>query len=136
MSHRLTLSAAIMALTLTTVATEATAQQSVADFYKGKNFRVIVGSSEASGVDILARVASRHLPKYMEGKPTIIVQNKRSSMLRRMLTMASAERLGCGGGRGGNWGGKLGGGVLILGQLNHAPCKKKENGTRTLLARV
>lgn len=74
MSHRIILSAAVMALALAG-ATEASAQQSVADFYKGKTFRLIVGSSEASGVDILARVASRHLPKYMEGKPTIIVQN-------------------------------------------------------------
>lgn len=79
-SHRLTLSAAILALAFAAGATDAafntaSAQQSVADFYKGKNFRVIVGSSEASGVDILARVAARHLPKYLEGKPTIIVQN-------------------------------------------------------------
>lgn len=74
MSHRITLSAAILTLALA-AATDASAQQSVADFYKGKNFRIIVGSSEASGVDILARVASRHLPKYLEGKPTIIVQN-------------------------------------------------------------
>lgn len=72
--HRLALSAAILALSVGASAA-AQAQQSVADFYKGKNFRIIVGSSEASGVDILARVAARHLPKHMEGKPTIIVQN-------------------------------------------------------------
>lgn len=80
MPHRFTLSAAILTVTLAVAATDATfntawAQQSVADFYKGKTFRVVVGSSESSGVDILARVAARHLPKHMDGKPTIIVQN-------------------------------------------------------------
>jgi len=80
MPHRFTLSAAILTLALAIAATDATfntawAQQSVADFYKGKTFRLVVGSSESSGVDILARVAARHLPKHMDGKPTIIVQN-------------------------------------------------------------
>ncbi|MFN4283321.1 MAG: Bug family tripartite tricarboxylate transporter substrate binding protein [Alphaproteobacteria bacterium] len=72
--YRLILSAAILGLAFG-VAHDAAAQQSVADFYKGKTFRIVVGSSESSGVDILARVAARHLPKHMEGKPTIIVQN-------------------------------------------------------------
>jgi tripartite-type tricarboxylate transporter receptor subunit TctC len=72
--HRLTLSAAVLALTFGGAAA-AQAQQSPADFYKGKTFRIIVGSSEASGVDILARVVGRHLDKYIPGKPTVIVQN-------------------------------------------------------------
>ena len=45
------------------------------DFYQGKIIRLIVGSGEASGVDILARVAARHLGNYIPGKPTIVVQN-------------------------------------------------------------
>lgn len=45
------------------------------DFYQGKIIRLIVGSAEASGVDILARVAARHLGNYIPGKPTIVVQN-------------------------------------------------------------
>ena len=73
--YRLTLSAALVSATLVGVVSEASAQQSVADFYKGKTFRLIVGSSEASGVDILGRVTARHLSKYMAGSPTIIVQN-------------------------------------------------------------
>jgi len=45
------------------------------DFYKGKNIKLIIGSGEASGVDILGRVAARHLSNHIPGKPTIIVQN-------------------------------------------------------------
>jgi tripartite-type tricarboxylate transporter receptor subunit TctC len=45
------------------------------DFYKGKIIRLIVGSGEASGVDILARVAARHLASHIPGGPTIVVQN-------------------------------------------------------------
>jgi tripartite-type tricarboxylate transporter receptor subunit TctC len=50
----------------------ANAQQ---NFYQGKTLRLIVGSGEASGVDILARVAGRHLADHIPGKPTIIVTN-------------------------------------------------------------
>src|SRR5215203_7022246 len=45
------------------------------DFYKGKNIKLIIGSGEASGVDILGRVAARYLSNHIPGKPTIIVQN-------------------------------------------------------------
>ncbi|MFN3888778.1 MAG: Bug family tripartite tricarboxylate transporter substrate binding protein [Beijerinckiaceae bacterium] len=45
------------------------------DFYKGKTVKLIVGSGEASGVDILGRVAARHLPKHISGQPVIVVQN-------------------------------------------------------------
>lgn len=45
------------------------------DFYKGKTLRLIIGSGEASGVDVLGRVAARHLSKYIPGQPVIIAQN-------------------------------------------------------------
>lgn len=51
------------------------AQAKADDFYKGKVIRLVVGSGEASGVDILARVAARHLPNHIPGHPTIVVQN-------------------------------------------------------------
>lgn len=60
---------------LASVATLAISSAFADDFYKGKTVRLIIGSSEASGVDILGRVAARHLPKHIPGKPTIIVQN-------------------------------------------------------------
>lgn len=45
------------------------------DFYKGKTIKLIIGSGEASGVDILGRVAARHLPKHIAGRPVVVSQN-------------------------------------------------------------
>ena len=53
----------------------AQAQESVADFYKGKQIRIIVGSSTGGGYDLYARYLARHLGKYVPGNPTVIVQN-------------------------------------------------------------
>ena len=45
------------------------------DFYEGKTIRIIVGFSPGGGYDALARMLSRHMPKYIPGRPTIIVEN-------------------------------------------------------------
>lgn len=44
-------------------------------FYEGKTIRIIVGFSAAGGYDALARMLSRHMGKYIPGRPTIIVEN-------------------------------------------------------------
>lgn len=49
--------------------------QAVGDFYKGKTMRLVVGSGEASGVDVLGRIVARHLGNHIPGKPGIIVVN-------------------------------------------------------------
>jgi tripartite-type tricarboxylate transporter receptor subunit TctC len=54
----------------------AAAQQSVADFYKGKTIRIIVGVGVGSGYDLNARVLARTLPSHIPGNPTVIVQNQ------------------------------------------------------------
>jgi len=46
-----------------------------ANFYEGKTIRIIVGFSPGGGYDALARMLSRHMPKYIPGNPTIIVEN-------------------------------------------------------------
>jgi len=46
-----------------------------ANFYEGKTIRIIVGFSPGGGYDALARMLSRHMPKYIPGRPTIIVEN-------------------------------------------------------------
>ena len=53
----------------------ALAQDSVAQFYKGRQITVIVGSSAGGGYDIYARLLARHMPKYIPGNPSIIVSN-------------------------------------------------------------
>jgi tripartite-type tricarboxylate transporter receptor subunit TctC len=51
------------------------AQDKVADFYKGKQIKIIVASAAGGGYDLYARYLSRHFSKHIPGNPTIIVQN-------------------------------------------------------------
>jgi tripartite-type tricarboxylate transporter receptor subunit TctC len=44
-------------------------------FYEGKTIRIIVGFSPGGGYDALARMISRHMPKYIPGNPSIVVDN-------------------------------------------------------------
>lgn len=46
-----------------------------APFYEGKIFRIVVGSRPGGGYDRMSRVLAKYLPKYIPGKPTIIVEN-------------------------------------------------------------
>ena len=51
----------------------AAAQQTL--YYDGKTIRIIVGFSSGGLYDQYARILARHMPKFIPGKPTIIVQN-------------------------------------------------------------
>jgi tripartite-type tricarboxylate transporter receptor subunit TctC len=53
----------------------ALAQDSVAQFYKGKQINVIVGSSAGGGYDIYARLLARHMPRHIPGSPAMVVSN-------------------------------------------------------------
>jgi tripartite-type tricarboxylate transporter receptor subunit TctC len=44
-------------------------------FFEGKTIRIIVGYSAGGGYDLYARAISRHMGKYIPGRPTIIVEN-------------------------------------------------------------
>jgi tripartite-type tricarboxylate transporter receptor subunit TctC len=46
-----------------------------APYYQGKIMTMIVGFSPGGGYDRMTRILARHLPKYIPGKPSIIVQN-------------------------------------------------------------
>jgi tripartite-type tricarboxylate transporter receptor subunit TctC len=46
-----------------------------ADFYQGKQLTIIVGSSSGGGYDTYARAISRHISRFLPGKPTVVVQN-------------------------------------------------------------
>ena len=43
--------------------------------YEGKTITIVVGFKTGGGYDRTARILARHLPKYLPGKPTVIVQN-------------------------------------------------------------
>ncbi|MDB5544981.1 MAG: hypothetical protein JWO64_2130 [Hyphomicrobiales bacterium] len=68
---------AIMAagLALLWTAAPAGAQDSVANFYRGKTIQMIVGSSAGGGYDLYARLAARYMGKYIPGSPNIVVSN-------------------------------------------------------------
>jgi tripartite-type tricarboxylate transporter receptor subunit TctC len=53
----------------------ASAADPVADFYKGKQLRVVVGFSAGGAYDVYARVVGRHMVRFIPGNPTVVVQN-------------------------------------------------------------
>src|SRR4029077_13523062 len=46
-----------------------------ADLYQGKSLTVIVGYAPGGGVDASARAITRHLGRFIPGRPNIVVQN-------------------------------------------------------------
>ncbi len=53
----------------------AVSAETIAEFYKGKVVRIVVGTSAGGGYDLYARVVARHLNRLLPGAPTIIVEN-------------------------------------------------------------
>lgn len=51
------------------------AQLLAAPYFEGKRITIVVGYAAGGGYDRMARVLAKHLPKYIPGKPTIIVEN-------------------------------------------------------------
>lgn len=45
------------------------------DFYKGKTITIVVGSTPSGAFDIDSRALARHLPAYIPGHPSVVVQN-------------------------------------------------------------
>jgi tripartite-type tricarboxylate transporter receptor subunit TctC len=45
------------------------------DFYKGKTIRILVGFPAGGGFDTYSRIIARHIPRYIPGSPTVIVEN-------------------------------------------------------------
>ena len=54
---------------------DAHAQQSVADFYKGKQIRFVIRSEPGGGYDIYSRLIGSHIVRHIPGNPTFIPQN-------------------------------------------------------------
>src|SRR5918992_3359947 len=50
-------------------------EKAVADFYRGKTLRIVVGFSAGGGYDQYSRLVARHLAKYIPGNPAVIVEN-------------------------------------------------------------
>jgi tripartite-type tricarboxylate transporter receptor subunit TctC len=56
-------------------ASAVSAADGIADFYKGKQLRMIIGSGSGGGYDTYARLVARHLGRHIPGNPSIISQN-------------------------------------------------------------
>ena len=50
-------------------------EKAVADFYRGKTVRIVVGFSAGGGYDQYSRLVARHLSKHIPGNPAVIVEN-------------------------------------------------------------
>jgi tripartite-type tricarboxylate transporter receptor subunit TctC len=46
-----------------------------ADFYKGKTISLITSTGPGGTYDLVARLIARHMPRYIPGRPAIIVEN-------------------------------------------------------------
>src|SRR6266478_2533387 len=60
------------AMLLSAVATRA---QPIADFYRGKTLKMLIGYGPGGGYDIYGRLVAEFLPRHLPGNPTIIAQN-------------------------------------------------------------
>jgi tripartite-type tricarboxylate transporter receptor subunit TctC len=68
--------AAAFAIAAATLSPATRAQvQPVADFYRGKMLRMIIGYGPAGGYDIYGRLVAEFLPRHLPGNPTIVTQN-------------------------------------------------------------
>ena len=53
----------------------AAVSQDVANFYRGKQVRLLIGYSAGGGYDTYARILARHIGKHIPGNPTVVPQN-------------------------------------------------------------
>ena len=65
----------VTSLVASLVAGAARAQDAVADFYRGKQIFIRIGSSAGSGYDLAGRIVAPFLTKYIPGNPAVVVQN-------------------------------------------------------------
>jgi tripartite-type tricarboxylate transporter receptor subunit TctC len=72
--HARALAVATLAVAAIAV-TPASAQQSIADFYKGKNVALLLGTGPGGSYDLYARIFAEHLGKHIPGNPNIVVEH-------------------------------------------------------------
>jgi tripartite-type tricarboxylate transporter receptor subunit TctC len=65
----------LLALWLTVLGASPVAAQTVEQFYKGRTITLYVASAPGGINDLTARLIAKHMPGFLPGKPTIVVQN-------------------------------------------------------------
>lgn len=66
---------ALAVSTLLAGATLPAAADDVADFYKGKTVRLVIGYGAGGGYDVYAKMLARFIGEHIPGNPTVIAQN-------------------------------------------------------------
>jgi len=66
---------AIVSLLFTAGAVVQASAQTPAEFYKGKQITLITSASVGGGYDQYARLLAKHMPRFIPGNPSIVVQN-------------------------------------------------------------
>jgi tripartite-type tricarboxylate transporter receptor subunit TctC len=75
MGTRYRIALGVTMLALAALGAGAVNAQTVADFYRGKELRLIISASVGGGYDIYARAVARRLGDHLPGNPTIVPQN-------------------------------------------------------------
>ena len=71
-----TITLAACTLLLAQIASASIAKSdAVADFYKGKTIRIIIGTSIGGAYGVYGTLVSRHLGRFIPGQPTLVVQS-------------------------------------------------------------
>ncbi len=69
------LARALTAAAVLAASAPASNAQPVADFYRGKTMRMLVGYGPGGGYDLYARLVAEFLPRHIPGNPAIVPQN-------------------------------------------------------------
>jgi tripartite-type tricarboxylate transporter receptor subunit TctC len=70
--------------------TPATPAFDAADYFSGKLMRMLVGYNPGGGTDAVGRYMAGHLPKFIPGKPRMIVQNLTPNLTQRNFVWNAA----------------------------------------------
>src|SRR4051794_8060509 len=65
----------VSCVALTAMMTAPVRADSVADFYRGKQINLVIGTSAGNDYDFRGRAIARHIGKHIPGEPTIIPRN-------------------------------------------------------------
>ena len=74
MSRFRTVSTGAAALAAAALLTAPASAYAIADFYRGKTINMIIGTGAGGGYGLVSQMLQRHMPKYIPGKPTIVLQ--------------------------------------------------------------
>jgi tripartite-type tricarboxylate transporter receptor subunit TctC len=65
----------VLAAAVLAASASATLAQSAADFYKGKQVSLLIGTAPGGGYDAYARILARHMDRHIPGRPTFVPKN-------------------------------------------------------------